>query len=617
MNLLKGANRIRKSRQRTSFSSSESSLSATESLRLPDPPRLNRVSSQSFRKSYDLITSSAREKKEFLDQQIEMIISGRQALALLNDLEKARAKYISERSELLAERERVVQAVANETGIDDPSVPQYMDDRIELIDAEVTVLDAKIRGLQDELGQIGLQPNTDDGMLTESESDGLEDSSHKGITSDITQDSRFEIAIDMLRSMDLYEIIRVSELLLEELIHFKVNERARLLRISELDQKNMELSETLHILRRTAVNASAEYEKKLMETKQLVDHVAMENPKRNEIISNHENTALQKENEEKEPQEKEIEKESHSHTSLSHTAELFNAIYSSGVLHRPAPPVGAFPMLDSILQDAPEMKFIRNKDNDNNDDDDENNISVFQRKNDSIFKIDVGIQVDLIPISSSLSKPATLTSSKMINSTGKIASSRLSNNTPSTDITSISEEDIGSSRPQLSNSPTRPGRLSPPSIHKKRSNVNSSFGFGTPSSSSSFSSMSSMSSTSSTAPTTLFTPIRTSPSPSPSASSSISLLSHQNQSYNGHNTITNTTNALTHTTTPTPTLTPNTTPTNNTTTNNGKDVFERLAHSHTMSSQAKVNSYKMKDRDDDENSNTPSISHQSTLSKYE
>ncbi|KAF9341944.1 hypothetical protein BGX26_008557, partial [Mortierella sp. AD094] len=101
------------------------------------------------------------QKKQAIDHAIYGYISGQHAINLMEDLLKKRQRLRSEKQELEQERVRVVQAqeenaVANGTILlDFASEPQYMDDRLAMIDAEVAYINARIRALQAEAAALG------------------------------------------------------------------------------------------------------------------------------------------------------------------------------------------------------------------------------------------------------------------------------------------------------------------------------------------------------------------------------------------------------------------------------------------------------------------------------
>ncbi|KAI9205434.1 uncharacterized protein BJ171DRAFT_73533 [Polychytrium aggregatum] len=95
----------------------------------------------------------ARFKKQLLEQEMACAISARRAAMALDELYEKRDRLLGEQRELLAERERVVLADSEATGLPlDPQKPQYMDDRLWVLDHEIAMVNSRILAVEEERG---------------------------------------------------------------------------------------------------------------------------------------------------------------------------------------------------------------------------------------------------------------------------------------------------------------------------------------------------------------------------------------------------------------------------------------------------------------------------------
>ncbi|KAF7727594.1 hypothetical protein EC973_007355 [Apophysomyces ossiformis] len=141
-------------------------------------------------------------------QVIQRVISNHvKGLVPSKDIEeriKKRDRLLSEQQELLSERSKWLQANA----VHDPSLPQYMDEQIDAITAEVALLNCEIELLQ--------QPHAGHDQSTDMES--------KEFQINDTQVA-YEIALSLIRSLESEEVRVIAEALVEDLVRLQSRNR--------------------------------------------------------------------------------------------------------------------------------------------------------------------------------------------------------------------------------------------------------------------------------------------------------------------------------------------------------------------------------------------------------
>ncbi|KAG0006220.1 Kinesin-like protein kif21b [Entomortierella chlamydospora] len=221
------------------------------------------------------------QKKQVIDRAIYGYISGQHAINVMEDLLKKRQRLRSEKQELEQERERVVRsqeenAIANGTVLlDFNSEPQYMDDRLAMIDAEVAYINARIRALQAEAAALGfvtaIEKTSDskDGSTTSDEEEMVTKLIRQGMADDAMglppgsgAAVAFESSISILRSLDVYEAREFLEMLFEDMVSVRSNENTLLVQVKNQEKVIEELKRALLAMRQAAVGATLGYEKR-------------------------------------------------------------------------------------------------------------------------------------------------------------------------------------------------------------------------------------------------------------------------------------------------------------------------------------------------------------------
>ncbi|KAL7752651.1 hypothetical protein RI367_001653 [Sorochytrium milnesiophthora] len=191
-------------------------------------------------------------KKSVLDKELEQVVAGQKTVQIMDELLKKRERLFGEKAELLAERDRVVIATATESNSEpDHAAPQYMDDRLELIDAEVNYLNARIKALQADVANGGsAQDSTPDGAVA-------------------TQDNMDNI-LNVIRSLTHEESVSMLEMVLSDVVELRIHERTQQINVNNLEKTAGELRRSLMLMRNAAMSSAVEYEKKI-KTMQIVD----------------------------------------------------------------------------------------------------------------------------------------------------------------------------------------------------------------------------------------------------------------------------------------------------------------------------------------------------------
>lgn len=223
------------------------------------------------------------QKKQVIDRAIYGYISGQHAINVMEDMLKKRERLRTEKLELEQERHRVVLAqeeeALNHGGLllDFASEPQYMDDRLAMIDAEVAYINARIRALQAEAAALGFVTTIDKGLRLEDGKEGTtsdeEELMTKLIQKGMNDDAMglppgsgasvaFDSSIAILRSMDLSESREFLEMLFEDMVTVRTHENGLQVQVANQEKVIEDLKRALQAMRLAAVGATLGYEKR-------------------------------------------------------------------------------------------------------------------------------------------------------------------------------------------------------------------------------------------------------------------------------------------------------------------------------------------------------------------
>ncbi|KAJ3100346.1 hypothetical protein HDU97_002264 [Phlyctochytrium planicorne] len=207
----------------------------------------------------------AKFKKQMIEKELSSVVSFRLADAELSNLKSGLEKLFGEQRELLAERERCVAADTEKTGVYAPHLPQYMDERLGVLDLEIAMANARIKKAEDEmkmgrsLGSVSvLSPQNPEG-------EPLSPPSYIPSLSD--GELSWENAINLLRSLDALELEFISSLLLEDLVSARVTLKSKETLISDNEKQVADLRMALQTMRGAALKTAMDYRKELEEVR--------------------------------------------------------------------------------------------------------------------------------------------------------------------------------------------------------------------------------------------------------------------------------------------------------------------------------------------------------------
>ncbi|KNE56942.1 hypothetical protein AMAG_02709 [Allomyces macrogynus ATCC 38327] len=172
-------------------------------------------------------------RKNQLTKDMEAVVVSQQQSQQMEELLTKRKKLVEEQVELLRERERVVQAEAQRLGTTpDYSAQQYMDDRLELIAAELQYVEARLKALQAEVVQ------------------------------DKSENS-YEAICNMVRSLTHDEAVSLLQSLVDDFIQVQILSRNQAIEVRNLETQTEQLRKNLLLMRQTAMSNAVDYEKRI------------------------------------------------------------------------------------------------------------------------------------------------------------------------------------------------------------------------------------------------------------------------------------------------------------------------------------------------------------------
>nr|CAG8435967.1 6954_t:CDS:10 [Entrophospora candida] len=243
-----------------------------------------KVSSDTARRTSDDLVlieeevfASGKEKKKQLDEAIYKYITGRQSLALMDELIQKRDALVAEKHVLLCEREKTITAENSDNSSDNGN-NQDLDDRIEVINSEVTYMNARIRALQSEAARTAAAGTEKQRRRSSVEKVNNDDKSpstpprkNSGkpekklsftLPEDVTPEASYDIAVEILRNLDPIEAQTVLESFFEDIIKLRSGAWSNQMTLAQQETTMLELRKTLLAMRRAAVLATVEYERR-------------------------------------------------------------------------------------------------------------------------------------------------------------------------------------------------------------------------------------------------------------------------------------------------------------------------------------------------------------------
>ncbi|KAJ3376181.1 hypothetical protein GGF31_000248 [Allomyces arbusculus] len=201
---------------------------------------------------HDQLDDPMFEMRKFqLAKDMEAVVVSLQRSQQLNTLHAKRTRLYADRHELMDERERMVRASVDAAGGIEPDhvTPYYIDERLELIDAEIAYLDDRIRLTQAEINQDDYDADAAEPM-----------DSSRGRPSD---SSPYERLCHLLYALPRNETLPLLHQTVDELIETRAAARNQAVEVRDLEQQNAELRKNLLLMRSAALQTAVEYEKRL------------------------------------------------------------------------------------------------------------------------------------------------------------------------------------------------------------------------------------------------------------------------------------------------------------------------------------------------------------------
>ncbi|KAI8986348.1 hypothetical protein BDB01DRAFT_785266 [Pilobolus umbonatus] len=231
----------------------------------------------------------AAKKKYFLDQAIFQFIQGkqsieemRQLLAKRTELAKKKAEYISERKLLISDQENNLNSI-------DLTFRKVIDENIETVEAEISYLNARIAAIQNDSATEMMREDEviidisnkaekkvtfadHDTTIVENTSnnepddewldmDALEERYSLPIGAGPEQS--IEMISKILRSLSKNEVNQIVESIIDDLIILRMQEHNQKMSIQQLEKTNQDLRRTLIVMKKTAIDTTVEFEKKI------------------------------------------------------------------------------------------------------------------------------------------------------------------------------------------------------------------------------------------------------------------------------------------------------------------------------------------------------------------
>ena len=204
-------------------------------------------------------------KKNLLYKEINNFITGKQLNEVAEELLRKRETLSQEKQDLLDEQEqlrfRIDELSQNaKLPVDFENLTmlrqqhQETENRVEIINAEVKYVSSRIHSIQLEAAQAQGDELAKMGGSMISLANPPPD-----------MNTSYDNAVEIMKSMDQVEAKKLLELLIEDLIALKLSERTRSLEIQEMEKESEDLRKALQSMRKAAIDANLENEKKILE----------------------------------------------------------------------------------------------------------------------------------------------------------------------------------------------------------------------------------------------------------------------------------------------------------------------------------------------------------------
>ncbi|KAL9540509.1 hypothetical protein MBANPS3_009641 [Mucor bainieri] len=225
-------------------------------------------------------------KKQLLDKMLYQFIQGKQAIVEMEQVLFRRERLASEKLELLEERKSIYlaeQETADLTGEPmDMLAIDLADERIDLIEAEIAYLSARIRALQSEAaGEADDLPESPDSAKHEkrkvtfadeivsdpapsdewADMDALEE--QYNVPSNAAPELVYDVTIKLLKTLEADECRSITEALVDDITNARMSECNRQMTMQNLEKTVQDLRRTLIVMKRAAIATTVENERRI------------------------------------------------------------------------------------------------------------------------------------------------------------------------------------------------------------------------------------------------------------------------------------------------------------------------------------------------------------------
>ncbi|KAI9256701.1 hypothetical protein BY458DRAFT_519321 [Sporodiniella umbellata] len=224
----------------------------------------------------------AAHKKQLLDKMVGQYIQGKQAIVEMEQLLLRRERLASEKLELMQERKEILvaeQETAALTGqpMDTLSIG-LAEERVDLIEAEIAYLSARIKSLQSEAAGEAEEAERSpvekrkvtfaDDILTDppaceewADVDQVEE--QFSVPVNAAPELVYDATLKLLKSLQVDECRCVVEGLVEDILHSRMGECSRQMTMQNLEKSLQDLRRTLIVMKRAAIMTTVENERRI------------------------------------------------------------------------------------------------------------------------------------------------------------------------------------------------------------------------------------------------------------------------------------------------------------------------------------------------------------------
>ncbi|RCI02574.1 hypothetical protein CU098_001368 [Rhizopus stolonifer] len=221
----------------------------------------------------------AAQKKTMLDQALTQFIQGKQSAEELRQLVSKRNDLTLKKEEYLSEREHLMQGDDKDMIPIDRTFRQVIDENIEMVEAEISYINARIHAVNtnvadhllqdedvvDEIRPIEKRVTFANGMKQEDgdwqDMDTLEEKF--SLPPGASTDQCVEMMSKILKSIEVDEFKCMMETTLDDIVTLRMEEAQNKMSIQQYEKTTEDLRRTLIVLKKTALDATDDYEKRL------------------------------------------------------------------------------------------------------------------------------------------------------------------------------------------------------------------------------------------------------------------------------------------------------------------------------------------------------------------